>query len=644
MHQKTDTGAENDYDPNVGDLQTIRFHDEYREEEFNIHSLVLEADLGFAQLVSATGYYEREVEAMYDITVYGHYWAAKYCTTSYYTHDYTATYYATGDPANLGRYWYFYSDPHQEIVYNGFDYYVGHYWTDPATGRVAFFPRYCQGQTMEGDFFNGYLTPWSQRKFTQEIRLSSEGERFDWILGFYYEDSADDWQAPFAGPTTGGRGDVSLWEGSISQQYYEWYWSHYYDQAPYDDYQNPGFPTTESFPGKQQSWYSAAHTDWEQKAVFGEVKWHMSDEWTLTLGGRYFERENSQYYLVNHPGGLPLNPGEAPIGEPDPSDEEFRTFREANNGLPPPRVGEESEFIPKVSLSWAFSDDQMVYGLFTTGKRPGGVNRSRGEPFFPTSYQPDTMDNIEFGYRSSFANGRGRLNVTAYQMEWSDYQLEITDPSGDFTCDQLGLGGPDDKIAGVCGQPWQQVITNAGDAHIDGVMVEVDYAPTDGLVLGFNYEVMEAETDTTADLNGNGEDDLVAGLTLPNVPDYKASAWGQLNWPVDLFGAGNSAYARVQWSFTGDSFNILQDTEYANPRTINEGYNIGDVRFGIQSDNWDVSLFVNNVTDERANYTTNTGMMEYAFSNVAEGRDHIERIYTNRPREYGIRYSMRWGN
>jgi hypothetical protein len=37
-------------------------------------------------------------------------------------------------------------------------------------------------------------------------------------------------------------------------------------------------------------------------------------------------------------------------------------------------------------------------------------------------------------------------------------------------------------------------------------------------------------------------------------------------------------------------------------------------------------------------------MMEHAFANLAEGRNEIARNYTNRPREYGIRYSMRWGN
>jgi outer membrane receptor protein involved in Fe transport len=125
-HQVTDSGASNDYDPFVGDLQTIRFHDEYRYDEFNIHSLVLEADLGFAQLVSATGYYDRDIRQLWDTTVYGHYWTAQYCQDSLYTTVY--------DPLRP-------------------NYYAPDYFANPATGYVIWWPVYCQGQTAESDFF-----------------------------------------------------------------------------------------------------------------------------------------------------------------------------------------------------------------------------------------------------------------------------------------------------------------------------------------------------------------------------------------------------------------------------------------------------------------------------------------------------------
>ena len=44
----------------MGDLQTIKFNKEIRTDEWTQTSLVIEGDLGFAQLVSATSYYDRD--------------------------------------------------------------------------------------------------------------------------------------------------------------------------------------------------------------------------------------------------------------------------------------------------------------------------------------------------------------------------------------------------------------------------------------------------------------------------------------------------------------------------------------------------------------------------------------------------------
>jgi outer membrane receptor protein involved in Fe transport len=465
-------------------------------------------------------------------------------------------------------------------------------------------------------------------------------------MGLYYEVSADAWISDFGAPTTGGDGSVNTWEGSISNQFYELYWSNYY-----------GTPTT--FPGSTSNWHSESHTDWEQKAVFGELSWHINEQLDLTLGGRYFERENTQYYQVNHPGGRAPGPGQPALGEPDSTAERDRQEILANGGFPVGRTATEKEFVPKIAVSYSFGNDSMVYGLYTQGKRPGGINRSRGDPFFPRDYEPDSMDNYEIGFRSTFAGGQGRFNATAYHMKWSDYQLEIVDPTDPPCRDAAGnelLPERDNAIPGVCGQPWQQVVANLGEAHIDGVNIDIDYAPSDRMTLGMNIEFMEAQTDSSHDLDGlegevdpvTGEFDLeiIGGLRLPTVPEVKWSAWGEYHWPVNLFGAGNQAYVRTQWSYTGDSLSTLEPrtVDDPNPQFINEAYTIGDLRFGVQGDDWDVSLFVNNVADERAQYTNGDGYFEWAAANVAEGRPHIGRIYTNRPREYGIRFMKRWGD
>jgi outer membrane receptor protein involved in Fe transport len=249
------------------------------------------------------------------------------------------------------------------------------------------------------------------------------------------------------------------------------------------------------------------------------------------------------------------------------------------------------------------------------------------------------MDNLEFGYRSTFGDGRGRFNVTAYHMQWTDYQLEIVDPASDPCAD------PSESIPGECGQPWQNVVTNAGEAHITGANVELDYAINERWTFGANAEFTEAETDTSADLNGNGELDLVAGLRLPLTPKFKGAAWLGYAKEMSWFG-GSEGFMRFQVSHTGERVNILEPDspeDSPNPQLTNAAYTIADISAGIRGEDWQVSIFVNNLTDERAVYTIGSGIMEWGMASAADGRDHVQRIYTNRPLEAGVRFTKSWG-
>jgi len=204
-------------------------------------------------------------------------------------------------------------------------------------------------------------------------------------------------------------------------------------------------------------------------------------------------------------------------------------------------------------------------------------------------------------------------------MVWTDYQLSLTDPSS-RPCDEV-LPDPDppDDVPNLCGQPWQAIVTNAGEAHITGLNAELDYAINDSWVFGANVMLLEAETDTTADLTGDGENDLLAGLRLPLTPELKASAWLDVTNPSEWFG-GEEVFARLQISYTGD------------------------FRTGIRGPDWELSFFVNNLMDERASYSIGTGQMLWGASSVQDGRAHFQKSYVNRPREFGVRYMKRWGD
>ncbi|MGY8795079.1 MAG: TonB-dependent receptor domain-containing protein, partial [Woeseiales bacterium] len=502
--QEIDAGAGGGYDPFAGDLKTVRFTNEWREEEFNLASLKVEGDMGFAQIIGAVSYWEREAFSVIDSTNYALYWSARYCQT-----------YAPG--------------------------YAPYYFPNPdGSGNVVWGP-YCLAPDSEADFIASYLIPTSDNKMTVEVRMQG-GETLQWLIGGYYEDSFDSYDNQFGMPTNGGHITStadSLYGDSIALQWNEWYYG--------GDYT-----------GTTNAWDSSQDRDWTQKALFGETSWHINDDWTLTLGGRYFERDTKIRYRLNQPGDVEHN-----VGRFSATGEDL-AFRLANDGAPFQYVSDESQFVPKVSLSYNVNDDTMVYALYTEGVRQGGVNRIRGEPTFGANYDSDIMANHEVGYRSTFADGRGRFNLTAYHMAWEGYQMRSVDPSF-VICPS---GDVNEEIAGECGQPWQTLTQNLGDAHISGLNVQIDYALGDNWVFGVNYEAMEAETDTNHNLDeGSSSEEFTAtgdvtyeiskGLRLPITPKYKASTWAQYNWPTNLLGA-DEFFARLQWSFTGNSLNQLQ--------------------------------------------------------------------------------------
>jgi len=135
------------------------------------------------------------------------------------------------------------------------------------------------------------------------------------------------------------------------------------------------------------------------------------------------------------------------------------------------------------------------------------------------------------------------------------------------------------------------------------------------------------------------------GDDLPTVAEWTGSAWLNYERPIDKW--GESFFARLQWSYRGESNNIIETTpadgSSANPQLENPSSDIGDLIVGIRGDTWEVSAFVNNLTDERAVFQIDSGAYEWGAASSIDGRPHTQRNYINRPREYGIRVIKRWG-
>jgi outer membrane receptor protein involved in Fe transport len=445
--------------------------------------------------------------------------------------------------------------------------------------------RYCFQPAGVGSYYNdpiGYLENVQKNtKLSQEFRFMHQGETIDWVAGLYYEKSDEEYDFnTYSDGYVESQSWVNLLAGRTDQP----------------------IPTQPS----NSWWHSNDNTTWKQWAVFGEVTWHINDSWALTGGARWFSRTMDKTYFVENPGG------------------NVPSFEFPTN--------DENDWVPKVSLNWNITDANMVYALYSEGFRPGGSNRVRGVPFFPTQYDADKLKNFEIGTKNTLADGRVRLNLTYFDMKWEDYQLEVVDPSFIRCSEDNSLPPPH------CDQPWQKVVANAGDASSSGVEVQFDWAVSQNFTLGANGTWLDAKLD---------EDIFVTvpvpkGSRLPLSPEFKGSFYAQYDWQVDWFGA-DTAWLRLQWSYTGDMVNQVEplvldpDSDFFSPSPQIEqpSYNIGDLRFGIDHNNWSMQLYVNNLTDERAVLFANP----YEFDNYY-GRS---RLTINRPRSFGIRWIQRFG-
>lgn len=551
--QTNETNGDNDYNPNVGDLETIYFHKNHRKDTWDLTSLTIEGDLGWAQLVSSTSFYDRSIKSEYDATVY-FLGLNKYCVA----------YEPTG---------YQYS------------------WSTPN----------CLGTTIGADFVALAEFPNWSNNFSQELRLSNQGDDFDWLVGGFYESGSDNYD--YVGQVATRTTDGNSYAESISNQYFE-------------------SVRGMSFPDARSPWYSSDRTDWKQVAIFGELTWHINERTDLTVGGRYFKRDNDKLFQISQPGVL-LNIEFQPGGD--------------SEGL---ASGSDSDFVPKIALSYKISDSKMIYGLYTEGYRPGGTNRGRGDQArvqFPLLFEADKLDNYEIGAKTRWLDNTLQVNMSYFNMQWSDYQLEVVDPSN-ATCN-----GENDPI---CGQPWQKVVVNAGKAHTSGVQTEVAWVPAEGWELGVNAQWLEAEIDEDFD-PGN----IKKGMLLPNVPELKGSAWLSHHWEVDFIKGGEMSF-RAQFSYSDSSDNQFEPNANAgNPVLQNDAYQLTDLSLGLISyeNNWDIKLYINNLFDERAQFQHGTGLGEYALSsnNASNGHHayaHTTRVYTNRPREFGVRVTYSWGD
>ena len=360
---------------------------------------------------------------------------------------------------------------------------------------------------------------WTDAEYSRsvhELRLTSNGDGpISYTAGVFYDDFANDYDLYGYGPNI-------LQENLIAGAR---------DKAVWDSFNQ--------------------RTD-TMSAVFGEISFAFAENWTATVGARWFDQETEiliDTFLIL-PGGVPV---------------------------PTTHISDETDTNFKLNLSWQATENALLYATWSEGFRQGGPNRGDAQtnPQVPNGYGADFLTNYELGWKVQWADGRFTFNGAVFHMEWEDFQNAILDT----TISNFGF------------------VDNVGNADIDGLEMEAWWAATDNLGIGAGFATYDAALTEDA-VNPTGVVQIPNGTKLPWVPENKG--YLNANYSFDV-NADWSGYGSLTYSYNGTSLNQL-----TNP-IEQDASSIVNFQFGLAKGQWEYQLFAHNLTDERAERLISSG-------------------------------------
>jgi iron complex outermembrane receptor protein len=388
--------------------------------------------------------------------------------------------------------------------------------------------------------------------FTQELRLQSRGDQaFQWLAGLYYLDQ----EAKFSQFVPDYSCPACLFQVAAGQDFGL--------DAPL-----------------------AKFSDEEQKSIFTQLSYDLTEQWTVGVGARYIEGELTSFdaaadgFLVGGP-TVPRPPISDKYDEINPSayvryepTESLTAYAQASRGF---RAGQVNQLLPEQCQDEA---EALGLGLFT---------------------EPDTMWNYELGLKSQLAEGRLGINTAVYRQKWEGVQLPVT----------LSCGFSNGF--------------NAGSVTGDGVELELLAQPVDAWRFNLALSVNNSEFERLV-----GSSIFEVGERLSDVPEFNGSAGVQYNFSL---GTNWTGFFRADYVYVGDvrlKFAApTEDDPLASVVLEQDAYDKANLRLSFQRGPLAIELFGDNVFDERGVVNT----LQPSFGS----RENLER-----PREVGVelRYSF----
>ncbi len=539
------------YDPAVGDLQAVRYGPESNQDSLTQTALTVEGKVSDFDITYAGGWFVRETHTLSDYSDYSYYYDKFFASGCNWVTQ-TGANYLQANPAAHGN------------CYTGTPYPAGDF-TEPQEYVIT----------------NGHYTKWSH-----ELRVTTPQEYpLKGIVGLFAERQVHEIWEQYTIPGAGG--------------------------DPYT--QNAqGFAPSLSIPGVNGNtvWLTDEERVDRDQAAFGQATWDITRNWEVTGGLRFYKYDNSLQgfygYSANYqnltgyfPGQNICGPNPAAPGAPlTPNFEPF-------HGAPCTDLNStvsDSGRTYKANLTYRLDPNRLFYFTYSTGYRPGGVNRvfdSAINAVFPP-YKADFLTNWEIGWKTTTEDHTLRWNGAVFLENWNNFQFLYSGPNS------------------------VTVVQNAASAQIKGLETELEWAASSNLLISGGATFLHAVT--TA--NYCGPSATIAGTTIqstdcPNQVNTYADGIAAPNGPEAPSGTQlpvapkfkMNLVARYTWTSGDWESNVQAAGMYQTEtepllRLIDQialgpmpAYALFDLSAGSEHNNFWFKLALTNVLDKRAELT-----------------------------------------
>ncbi|MEP4146102.1 MAG: TonB-dependent receptor [Halioglobus sp.] len=348
----------------------------------------------------------------------------------------------------------------------------------------------------------------------------------------------------------------------------------------------------------------------ESWSVFGQFTYDFTDRFRGTVGVRYSEddKEADSVQLITALGGTePSGFHTALLG---PGGLNFRVPYDYNIER------SEDHVTGSMNLQYDIGDDTMIYFTASNGFKAGGFDESNGLDI-SREFEDESVLNFEVGAKMEFWDNRARLNSAIFNTSFDDLQVSSFE-SATF------------------------IVTNAGEATVQGVELDGVVAVTDKLELRGALTWLDAEYDEydeaacTVDqiiAQGNPCRQDLGGTPLQFAPDWS----GNIGATYETGLTANTDILFGLAALYSDDVLIMPD---GDKNGIQESFWKVDARvaWSASDGSWTLALIGKNLTDEDVFSWGNDATLSGSFLGFEQAYFH--QMEKPRTYEFQARYNF----